>query len=93
MVEEEKADEKKPEDNAGVDKRANVDLIAQANSAAERLEAANKALEKNLARQEAMFIEQKLGGRSNAGTPPQKLDETPEEYAARVMRNEVQAKD
>ena len=44
-------------------------LIADANAAAERLEKANKVHAQLLQRQEAMQVEQTLGGTANAGQP------------------------
>ena len=66
-----------------------ADLISRANAAAERLEQANIELEKNLVRQQTIIIESKLGGRSDAGTPPIKIVELPEDYARRVMANDI----
>jgi hypothetical protein len=76
-------------DELGDDKledKSSNDLIERATAAAIRLEAANKQLEKNLARQEALQVEKTLGGQ--AIVQPQKLDETPEEYKNRVMRGD-----
>ena len=64
-----------------------MDLIAQAQLAAERLERANKMSEEVLKRVEAMESRRILGGQAVAGEPPkEKKEETPAEYAKRMMR-------
>lgn len=64
-----------------------VDKIAQAQVAAERLEKANKEMEENIKKLEAIATRNILGGQS-AVTPPvaEKKEETPQEYAKRMMR-------
>ena len=64
-----------------------TDLIANANAAAARLEAANRQLEINLTRQEAMNIERTLGGKAEASQPP--VEESPKDYANKVMANDI----
>ena len=66
------------------------DLIAKAAEAAERLEKANKVLETNLARLENLQIKNLLGGKADAGSPQK--EETPTEYAKKVMANDIEAK-
>lgn len=53
-------------------------LIEQANKAAERLEKANREFDANMARAA-------LGGKSDAGAPSEKKEETPIEYKNRVL--------
>lgn len=65
---------------------SSTDLIDRANEAAQRLEKANKTLEKNLARQEALQVEKTLGGNADVRQAPK--EETPQEYKDRVMRGE-----
>ena len=64
------------------------DLIDKANAAAARLEAGNAELGRLLAKQEAMQVEKTLGGKAEV-TGTKKPEETPEEYAKKVMANEV----
>lgn len=66
-----------------------LSLVDQANKAAERLEAATKAYNDVVNRQEALAARMTLGGKSDAGQVPEKKEETPAEYKARVMRGEV----
>jgi hypothetical protein len=61
--------------------------IAKANEAAARMEAANKRHEELLAREEALHVEKVLGGKADAGQEPIKTEETPEQYAKRIMQN------
>jgi len=63
-------------------------MIGAANAAAERLEKANNRNETLIARQEALKVERTLGGSAEAGYQPK--EETPEEYAKKVMANEVE---
>ena len=66
----------------------------------ERAEAANKALEQNIRRQEELLrlqqeavAKQLLAGRSNAGTTEIiPIVESAKDYAARVMKGEIKAK-
>lgn len=62
------------------------DLITQANASAERLEKANTELKTLLEKQETILANERLGGRSLAGTPSLKKEESPKEYAQRIMR-------
>jgi len=85
----------KKENSTGVDtsignKSEGVSIIEQANTAAERLERAYRQQEEILKRQEEMYAKQILSGRANAGTVPEQPKElTPQEYAAKVLRGEV----
>lgn len=63
------------------------DLISKANAAAARQEEANKVHEALIAKQEAMLVEKTLGGKTEAGTGNK--EETPEEYAKKVMAGET----
>ena len=58
-----------PEEESEEQEKASSDLINKANEAADRLEKANIQLSKNIARQEAIKVEQTLGGTATAGTP------------------------
>ena len=66
-------------------------MIDKANIAAARLEAANKKQEELLARQEALRVEETLGGKADAGTPIP-TEETDADYAKKVMSNEIESK-
>ena len=61
--------------------------VKNINSAAERMEAANRKQEELLNRQEELLAKQKLMGRANAGNS-QKKEETPEEYADKVWKGD-----
>lgn len=61
-------------------------LIEEANNAAARTEAANKEAKALLAQLNSARIREQLEGKSLANLPPQKLEETPKEYADRIMR-------
>lgn len=67
-----------------------VDLIAQAQMAAERLEKANMKHEELLKNMTLLESRKILGGQSQAGTvEPEKKVETPAEYAKRMLRGGV----
>ena len=66
---------------------ASEDLISKANAAAIRIEEANKESERINAETTKLAVEKTLAGKAEAGTAPEK--ETPEDYAKRVMANDV----
>ena len=67
-----------------------LDMIAQAQLAAERLEKANKVNEEIMKRMQEIESRRILGGQSSAGEPePVKKVETPQEYAKRMLRGGV----
>lgn len=88
-MEEKKQEEKVEEQEEDEEKSSPKvnDAIERSNAAAARQEAANLQHEKLIQRQEALRVEQTLGG--TADVEPQKLDETPQQYAKRVLANEV----
>lgn len=60
--------------------------LVQAEALAKRLEDANRRTEELLKRQEEVVARAMLGGRSFAGQEPEiKKEETPKEYANRIM--------
>ena len=63
--------------------------IEQANKAAERLEAANKAQEELLLRQEKLIAEARLGGKTFLSGKEEKKEETDEEYAMKVRNGQI----
>lgn len=68
--------------------RAADDLISKANVAAARMEEANKKMEENIAKMEKMQVEKTFSGTADTHQQVQK-EESPKEYAARVMANDV----
>lgn len=64
------------------------DLVAQANVAAKRMEDANAKMEANIKRQEALQVQNTLGGSADV-SPPEKKEETPKEYADKVMSGDL----
>ena len=86
----EKAAKAAAEEKGGA-KSENEGLLKSAVTAAERLEAANKVTTENLDRQEQLQAESVLGGKADAGAGNK--EDTPEEYAKKVMANEIETKD
>ncbi len=66
-------------------------IVTQAHGAADRIEKANIELAKLLAKQERMTVEKALGGKTEAGT--EKKEDSPEDYAKKVMANEIETTD
>jgi len=89
MDEKETTEEKKPEtptsDADEGSKPEAVTLVDQANSAAERLEEANKRKAELLRQEEELMAKKTLGGMSEAGQAPVKKEETAKEYMNKVM--------
>lgn len=80
--------EKSEGDNDERDKSKTPKIIIDANAAAERLEKANEERGRLLGREEQLVAKRYLGGVTEAGqTKP--VEETPEEYAKKVMANEI----
>jgi len=79
--------QKEPEEQVEEDEEKTLTAVDMANQVAARIETANKETAKLLARQERLQVEKTLGG--HADVTPQKLEETPKEYADRVMRGDV----
>jgi len=63
-------------------------LIDKAQQAAERLENANARLSMLLDKQERLKVKETLGGTAEAGEP-QKKEETPKDYAAKVLKGDI----
>ena len=62
------------------------EIIEQTNAAAARLEAANREAKDILERQEKLKSNEILGGQTIAGAIPEKpKEETPKEYAKRII--------
>jgi len=64
-------------------------LLEKAEKTAERIEKANAEMKELLERQEKVESNKILGGRSEAGQATEKKEETPAEYAKRVMSGKV----
>ena len=72
------------------DKPKSRGLIDDANSAAERLEAANKKQEELITRQEEIAAKQLLAGKTEAGLAPVKEEPiSDKEFSDKVMSGEV----
>lgn len=79
-----------PEEDADEEEESKApDMVAKANEAAERLEAANKVQAKLISRQEKIVVANTLGGQADAGTTQEVKEETPEEYAKKVVAGEI----
>ena len=98
MVNEEKKAEKVIEkstttDSGTGDKPTAPSIVEQAKSAAERMEAANEKREALLAREEELEARRTLGGQSTGAAQVEKpKEDTPKEYAEKVMKGEVPLK-
>lgn len=65
-------------------------IIAEANLAAERMEKANIEKAKLLALEQQIIVERRLGGSTSAGQQqPKPVEETPKDYAKRVMNEKI----
>ena len=64
------------------------DMVAKANEAADRMEAANRETARLLQKQESMKVEKILGGKTDI-TEPKSKEESPEEYAKKVLANDI----
>lgn len=67
---------------------APINMVDAANAAAERLEKANAELKTLVEREEALKAHSIISGKANAGKEPIPTpEESPEEYAKKVMAN------
>ena len=64
------------------------DKLAKANDVVDRQERANRELARLLEKQEAMKVDKILGGSADV-TEPKSKEESPEEYAKKVMANDI----
>ena len=81
-------EEEKQEQTETKEEEKPIGLIDTAKATAERIEAANKRTEELMNRLEELMAKQLLAGNSDAGQPAPK-EETPEEYAKRILKNQV----
>ena len=92
MVEEKTPDKPEEKVEAPVEEKVKAgSMIDKANEAASRMEKANKHHEELIAKEEALKVERTLSGNAEAGMPPK--EETPEDYAKKVMANDAETKD
>lgn len=84
---EEKSEEEKPEGEESPAGDKKETLIENAIKAAERLEKANKDMEKNLKKMEELTVESALAGRAVLGGKKPQL--TPEQYAEEVREGRI----
>ncbi len=84
MTEEEKTTEVAKEETKSTETSANP-MIEEAKKAAGELNKANEERRKLLDREEKLLAEKALGGKSVLNTEEEKKEETPAEYAKRVM--------
>ena len=72
------------------EEKTEVKVLDRAEEAAERLEEANKRYEELIRKEEELKAERLLSGKSEAGKPPvEPKEETPQEYAQRILKNEI----
>jgi len=84
-MEENKEENKDPKD---LEAHAAEDMVTKANEAAERLELANREHERLIQKEEALKVNQTLGGKADV-SPPDSKEETPQEYSKRVLNNDI----
>ena len=93
MDEQKKSENTKPEAESKDTPKRNIpepnDKIDRANAAAQRMEEANAKKAELLDREEALQVERTLGGTATAGQESTEKEETPEEYAEKVMGNKI----
>ena len=88
-TEAETKEEQPAEDTGAGNLPTTTPLIDVANLAAERMEKANEETAKLLARQEELEQRRALGGRAEAGQEAKPKEETNEDYAKKVMSNDL----
>ena len=87
-------EEEQPAEDTGTGNLpATTPLIDIANQAAERMEKANEETARLLARQEELEQRRALGGRAEAGKPSEPVEDSPKEYAEKVMSNDLDGKE
>ena len=82
---EEKVEEPKEEETEKEESDDSSTLISKANAAAERMEAANKKLESNLAVMQKMQVESTLSGKTTAGVKTKSKEDKDIEEAKRFL--------
>lgn len=88
-TQEETKEEPTSEDAGEGDKPKSSSLIERASSAAERLEKANAQTELLVQRQEDLMARRALEGTTDAGKTEKKVEVSPEEYAQKVLKGEI----
>lgn len=90
MTDEKKKEEAPQEQIEGQSKETSTSLIEKAEAAADRIEAANAKQEEIVSRQEYLQAQKILGGKSDAGSAPEKPKRlTDAEYFEASERGEV----
>jgi len=85
-MEETKPEEPKPEPTP----EEPASIIDRADAVAKRIEEANKKTEELIGRQEAVAAKMMLAGRAEAGSAsPKPVELTPQEYAEKVKKGEI----
>lgn len=79
--------ETKPEETYVPPEEVHEDMVRQINTAAEKLRAENERFEANQKVLEAQRVEKMLAGKSEVGI--KKKEETPKEYAEKMLRGEI----
>ena len=87
--EEKKEPDEKEEDSSKSDSDDESNAVEEAKETVKELKEQNKILEKNLDRAEKLEAENVISGRA-AGGRKTKKEETPKEYADRVMRGDIE---
>ena len=90
MMTDEIKKEEKPEEEKKED-----DPLSDLAKVADRIEKSSLEAKETLRKMEEIAARNLLGGKSDTGVQPQQAEkeETPEEYAARVMRGEIEKKE
>ena len=89
---EEGDDEDETEEDDEAEEKTASDVIQETRDAAKELQRQNEIMKKNLERADRHKAEEIISGRSGAGKTKTKVEETPKEYAARVMKGDVSVK-
>jgi len=91
MEKEEKKEEKKEEEvkEEEIKEPETTPIIDEANKAAELMRIENDRKEKLIEREEKLAVQNALGGRSEGGAPEVKKEESPTDYAKRVLAGEA----
>ena len=81
---EQPTEEEQPQEEVTED--MDIDLIDKAEQAAERIETATKAMESQIRKLSKLKMESILGGKAQTNVKPK--EDSPEDYAKKVMANE-----
>lgn len=87
--EETKPEEKKEEEIVNINLDSEETLVDRAAKNAELLKKENERFEENLKKQEKYLVDESMRGRSFANMKQEKKEDTPEEYADKVLTGEI----